>query len=37
MRIWLQARAEIAVIGPWLGKDWVAHVMSWGGFLFDLT
>lgn len=35
--IWLAARTETPVIGPWLGEQWVAYAMSWAGFLFDTT
>lgn len=37
LNIWLQARTETPVIGFMLGEVWVAHVMSWAGFLYDLT
>ena len=35
--IWLAARTETPIIGPWLGEAWVAFAMSWAGFLFDST
>ncbi|MBT8491703.1 MAG: HTTM domain-containing protein [Deltaproteobacteria bacterium] len=35
--IWLSARTETAIIGPWLDEIWVAFLFSWAGFLFDLT
>ena len=37
LNLWLSARTETPVIGPWLDSWWVALLMSWGGFLFDLT
>lgn len=37
MGIWLASRDEIPLIGPSLILPGVALVMSWGGFLYDLT
>lgn len=37
MRIWLQARTGIPVIGQFFDTPAVAYLMSWGGALFDLT
>jgi vitamin K-dependent gamma-carboxylase len=37
MNIWLSARTDTPLIGPWLDERWVAYAMSWGGFLFDTT
>ena len=37
LNIWLSARTETAVIGPWLDEVWVAYLFSWSGFLFDTT
>jgi vitamin K-dependent gamma-carboxylase len=37
LNIWLTARVDTPVIGPWLDERWVAYAMSWGGFLFDTT
>ena len=37
MRIWLQARTGIPVIGQLFDIPFVAYLMSWGGALFDLT
>lgn len=33
--IWMAARTEIPLIGPWLGTEWVPYAMSWAGFLYD--
>lgn len=35
--IWLAARTETPLIGPWLGTEWVPYAMSWAGFLYDCT
>ncbi|MGB0588692.1 MAG: HTTM domain-containing protein [Myxococcota bacterium] len=35
MGIWLAARTDIALIGPYLDLPGVALAMSWGGFLYD--
>lgn len=35
--VWLAARTDTAVIGPWLDEPWVAYAASWAGFLFDTT
>jgi hypothetical protein len=37
LRIWLLSRADTALIGPLLSRDWAAPVLSWAGFLFDTT
>jgi vitamin K-dependent gamma-carboxylase len=37
LNIWLTARTETPIIGPWLDERWVAHAMSVAGFLFDTT
>ncbi len=37
LRLWLAARTDLPVIGPWLDETWVAYAMSWAGFLYDLT
>ena len=36
LHVWLSARTSFPLIGPWLGEPWVALVLSWAGFLFDL-
>jgi hypothetical protein len=33
--IWMAARTETPVIGPFLDEAWVAYALSWAGFLFD--
>jgi hypothetical protein len=35
--IWMQARTELPIIGPWLAKHWVAIFCSWFAFLYDTT
>lgn len=35
--IWLGARTETPLIGPWFGTDWVLYAMSWAAFLYDCT
>jgi hypothetical protein len=35
LRIWLHARADLPLLGPWLQMPWVAFVFSWCGMLFD--
>ena len=37
LNIWLSARTDTPLIGPWLDERWVAYAMSWGGFLYDTT
>jgi vitamin K-dependent gamma-carboxylase len=37
LNIWLSARTETPLIGPWLDHWWIALAMSWGGFLFDIS
>jgi vitamin K-dependent gamma-carboxylase len=37
LNIWLTARTETPIIGPWLDERWVAHAMSVAGFVFDTT
>ena len=37
LRLWLAARSDLPIIGPWLNEMWVAHAASWGGAIFDLT
>jgi vitamin K-dependent gamma-carboxylase len=37
LNIWLSARTETPLIGPWLDNWWIALGMSWGGFLFDIS
>ena len=35
--IWLAARGDLPVIGPLLGRHWVAYGASWFGAAFDLS
>ena len=35
--IWMAARTEIPIIGPVLSIPLTAYVMSWAGFLYDLS
>jgi vitamin K-dependent gamma-carboxylase len=37
MRIWLAARSDLPLIGPFLAKTWVAYAASWTGAVYDLT
>lgn len=37
LRIWLEARRDVPVVGPLLAHDGLALAMSWGGAAFDLT
>ena len=34
--VWLPARSDLAIIGPWLDEPWLAHGLSWAGAAFDL-
>lgn len=35
LNLWMTARVETPIIGPWLDRLWVAYAMSWAGFLYD--
>ena len=37
LNIWLTARGEMPIVGPYLNLWWVALAMSWAGFLYDTT
>jgi len=37
LRIWLAARSDLVLAGPWLQEEWVAYAGSWFGALYDLT
>ncbi len=37
LRLWLPARTDLTVVGPWLAHPQVAYAFSWGGALFDCT
>lgn len=35
LRIWLAARSDLPLVGPWLSEPWIAFVASWFGAFFD--
>jgi len=35
LRIWLAARADLPLVGPWLAEPWVAYAAAWFGAAFD--
>jgi vitamin K-dependent gamma-carboxylase len=37
LNLWLAARTETPVVGTLFAGPWIAHAMSWAGFLFDST
>jgi vitamin K-dependent gamma-carboxylase len=37
LSLWLGARMDTPVVGPFFDRIEVAYLMSWGGFLYDLT
>ena len=37
LEIWLNARTHLPVVGPLLGTEWLPHVMSVAGAIFDLS
>src|SRR5205814_10252400 len=37
LRGWLAARADLPVVGPLLGTEWMVRTFAYGGLLFDLT
>jgi vitamin K-dependent gamma-carboxylase len=37
LRIWLDARTDRPVVGPWLDEPLAAYLFSWAGAAFDLT
>jgi vitamin K-dependent gamma-carboxylase len=37
MRIWMESRSELPLVGPWLAFEPTAWVLCWGGLIFDLT
>lgn len=37
LNLWLGARTETPIIGPWFDEPNVAMLMSWAGFVFDTT
>ncbi|MCC6849156.1 MAG: HTTM domain-containing protein [Deltaproteobacteria bacterium] len=36
LRIWLAARGDLPLLGPWLELPWMAYAFSWAGAAFDL-
>lgn len=36
LKIWLPAKGDTPLIGPWLTEAWVAYTFSWVGMLFDV-
>jgi hypothetical protein len=36
LRIWLNARSDLPLIGPWLSTPLAAYGASWAGMLFDI-
>jgi len=36
LRIWLNARSDLPLVGPWLAEPWVAYAASWFGAAYDL-
>jgi Vitamin K-dependent gamma-carboxylase len=36
LKIWLPANAHLPIIGPLLGKEWVAYTFSYVGMVYDL-
>src|SRR5262245_13212267 len=37
MRIWLAARSDLPIVGPFLAQTWTAYAFSWFGAAYDLT
>jgi hypothetical protein len=37
LRIWLAAKSDLPLVGPWLNELWVAYAASWGGAIFDTS
>lgn len=37
LRIWLAARSDLPLIGPWLDEVWVAYAASWFSAFYDLS
>ena len=37
LRIWLGSKTDLPILGPLLSHEWAAPLMSWGGFLFDIS
>lgn len=37
LRLWLPAKNDLPIFGPWLSEHWVAYLFSWFGAVYDLT
>ena len=37
LRIWLYNSSDVPLVGSLFREEWLAHAVSWGGALFDLT
>lgn len=37
LKIWLPAKYDIPLLGDFLHQNWLIHLFSWGGALFDLS
>ena len=37
MGLWMAARTDLPLVGPWMAEPWVGLSMSWAGLLYDLT
>jgi hypothetical protein len=37
LKIWLESKSHLPLVGSLVTQDWVAYVFSWFGMLFDLT
>ena len=37
LRLWLPARTDLAIVGPWLALPQAAVLLSWGGALLDCS
>jgi vitamin K-dependent gamma-carboxylase len=37
MQLWMAARAELPLLGPWLARPETAQLLSWGGLVYDAT
>jgi len=37
LNIWLVSSTHLPIVGMFFTKAWIHYLMSWGGFLFDLT
>ncbi|MCW4467598.1 HTTM domain-containing protein [Flavobacterium sp. MFBS3-15] len=36
LKIWLTGNTHLPLIGPWLGREWVAYAFSYAGAVYDL-